>query len=265
MKKVLSALLVSSLLFAGSGVVVAEEPIVVQIDGVKQTYDQPPMMINNRTMVPLRGIFEALGATIAWDDATQSVTATKSKLVIKMQVGANTATVGKRTVKLDQPAVVVNNRTLVPVRFVSESLAARVEWDGAKNTVLIAHFPEVFDAAQKNDLATVKQLVEAGFAINTKDFHDNTLLHHAATYGSKELLEYVLSKNPELNGVDADGDTPLICAVVGNKYENVEALLATKQVNMNVRDKYGYTALRYAKKAGYTTIADLLAGSGATE
>ena len=264
MKKVFSALLVSSLLIAGSGVATADAPIAVQIDGVKQTYDQPPMMIN-RTMVPLRGIFEALGATIAWDDATKTVTATKGKLVIKMTIGANTATVGQRTLKLDQSAVVMNNRTLVPVRFVSESLGARVEWDGAKNSVAITHFPDVFVAAQKNDLATVKRLVEAGFAINTKDFHDDTLLHHAAAYGSKELLEYVLSKNPELNSVDADGDTPLIGAVVMNKYDNVEALLATKQVNMNVRDKYGVTALSWAKKQGYTQIVDLLVGSGATE
>ena len=263
MKKVLSTLLVSSLLLAGSGIASAAAPITVKIDGVTQTYDQPPVTMNNRTMVPLRGIFEALGATIAWNESTKSITATKGKLVIKMTVGSTKATIGSQTVTLDQPAVVVNNRTMVPVRFVSEALRARVEWDGAKNTVVIAHYPEALQAAQKNDLATVKQLVEAGFAINTRDYRDATLVHYAAAYGSTEMLNYVLTKSPELNLVDVDGDTPLLYAVQMNKPENVKALLGTKQVNMNVKNKLGLTALGWAKKSGFTNIADLLTGSGA--
>lgn len=95
-----------------------QRPISVVIDDVEQVYDQPPVMINDRTLVPLRGIFETLGATVEWDQQAQKVTATKGDLVITLVVGDTKAMVGGTEKTLDQPSVMINDRTLVPIRLV---------------------------------------------------------------------------------------------------------------------------------------------------
>ncbi len=127
----------------------AERPIAVNLDGVDLVFDQPPMAINGRTMVPLRLIFEALGATISWDQATMTVTAKKGTTTIKLTVGSAKAYINGVEYTLDQPAVAINNRTLVPVRFVSEALGAKIDWDGNRRLVIIIsaeHRSKVADA-----------------------------------------------------------------------------------------------------------------------
>ncbi len=89
---------------------------------------------NGRTLVPMRAIFEALGAKVVWDQTAKTVTASKGEVVIKIEIGGK-AFKNNSEVKLDVPAKVVDGKTLVPLRFVSEALGAKVEWD--KNTQAI--------------------------------------------------------------------------------------------------------------------------------
>lgn len=100
-----------------------------------------PQLVNNRTMVPVRKIFEVLGATIAWDGETETVTATTEEKIMKLQINNNIATVktGETTeeLTLDAAPVVIDGRTLVPVRFISETLGLKVGWDDATQTVII--------------------------------------------------------------------------------------------------------------------------------
>jgi len=112
--------------------------ISVLLDGAPLAFDVPPQMINGRTMVPLRAIFEALGAEIKWVAGTQTVTATKDDTVIVLTIGSTSPTVNGKVVTIDQPGVVVDGRTLVPLRFVVEALGVKVDWDGATSTVKIA-------------------------------------------------------------------------------------------------------------------------------
>ena len=109
----------------------------VKIDGILQTFDQPAIAVNGRTMVPMRAIFERLGADIEWDANTKTVTAVKGSTVIRITLGQTTAYVNGKPLTLDVAAMAMNGRTLVPLRFVSESLGAQVEWNGATSTVLI--------------------------------------------------------------------------------------------------------------------------------
>ncbi|KIL39543.1 hypothetical protein SD70_19255 [Gordoniibacillus kamchatkensis] len=113
-----------------------KDPVVV-IDNVVQNYPQPPIMVNGSVLVPLRGIFETLGAKVSWDGATETVTATKGATTIKLTVGQSEATVNGKTVKLAIPSQKVNGSTMVPLRFVSESLGGTVRWDGETYTVYI--------------------------------------------------------------------------------------------------------------------------------
>jgi hypothetical protein len=111
--------------------------IRVRLNGNYITFDQPPIIQDGRTLVPLRAIFEALGAEIDWDSATQTVTATTDDIVVILQIGNNVMTRNGENIALDVPAQIVNNRTLVPVRAIAESFGADVEWCQESQTVII--------------------------------------------------------------------------------------------------------------------------------
>ena len=121
-----------------SFVVVSEgnmKPANIQINGIQKVFDTYPVNINGRNLVPLRGIFEALGATIEWDNDTQTVTAVKGKTTIVLKLGDQYAYINGEKVLLEVKAQSINGRTMVPLRFVGEALGAEVLWDGATQTV----------------------------------------------------------------------------------------------------------------------------------
>lgn len=123
----------------------ADNPIQVEIDGKTLIMDVPPAMVDNRVLVPLRAIFEALGAVVDWDPATQRVVARRPGVRIDLTVGSTLAMVNGKPVTLDVAPQIVNGRTLVPVRFVSEALGEKVEWSNAARTVKVTRQPPLPD------------------------------------------------------------------------------------------------------------------------
>lgn len=115
----------------------AQKVISIYIDGVKQTYDQSPVIENGRTIVPLRGIFESLGASVAWDSKKQLVTAHHAKTKISLTIGSKSPQVNGKVVAIDAAAKVVKGSTFVPLRFVSESLGATVKYDSNNSKIEI--------------------------------------------------------------------------------------------------------------------------------
>jgi len=112
--------------------------ISVTVDGRLLTFDASPYMSNNRVLVPLRGIFEALGAAVDWQQATQTITATKGDTVVKLIIGDSSPTVNGVVVPIDEPATVGwRNRTFVPLRFIGEALGVSVDWNSQTWTVEI--------------------------------------------------------------------------------------------------------------------------------
>lgn len=103
--------------------------ITVYLNGKKLVFDQKPIMENNRTLVPLRKIFEELGCTVEWDNATQTATATKGRTTIKLTVGDTTAYKNKAPIVIDAPAQKRNGRILVPVRFIAACFGVQTDWD----------------------------------------------------------------------------------------------------------------------------------------
>jgi hypothetical protein len=128
-------LTLTALMTAGA---LAASDISVTVDGHELTFDQPPLMQDGRVLVPLRGIFEALGAEVQWEAASRTVRARSQKSQMVLPLGSRTATVNGRAVDLDVPASVVGGRTVVPLRFVAEALGAQVLWEGAARKVIIA-------------------------------------------------------------------------------------------------------------------------------
>ena len=94
-------------------------------------------MDNDRVLVPIRKIFEALGADVFWNEAEQTAIAERGGKTIIIPIGKNYMTVNGSRVTLDVPARLINNRTLVPARAVSEALGCAVDWNDPTQTVII--------------------------------------------------------------------------------------------------------------------------------
>ena len=107
------------------------------LNGETKTMDVAPIIRNSRTMLPVRYVAEALGASIDWDGATSTATLKTADTEIKITVGSKTATVNGVAVELDSPAFIENDRTYMPVRFVAETLGGSVAWDGVTSTATI--------------------------------------------------------------------------------------------------------------------------------
>lgn len=116
-----------------------KQNIKVFMNGEEMSFDTSPVIQNDTTLVPVRAIFEALGMTVEWNDETQEITAVKDDLTIKLKIGSTTASKNGETVTLTTaPVITSDSRTLVPVRFISESCGLDVQWDENTRTVSIS-------------------------------------------------------------------------------------------------------------------------------
>lgn len=130
----------------------AESDIEVRVDGEVLKTDVPPSIIDGRTMVPMRVIFEKIGAAISWEPDAKKVSAEKDGTKIELVIGALTAKVNGADVSLDVPAVISESRTLVPLRFISESLGLTVDWDATRRSAGVwSMSEELLNAVKRYD------------------------------------------------------------------------------------------------------------------
>ena len=112
--------------------------ILVYVDGKKVEFDQEPIVINGRTMVPMRAIFEAFGATVSWNNSTQQVIAIKDATELSFIIGEKTMLVNRTNLlNIDVAPVIRNGRTLVPLRVISDALGYNVVWNDPNRVVSI--------------------------------------------------------------------------------------------------------------------------------
>ncbi|WP_068784041.1 C40 family peptidase [Paenibacillus phocaensis] len=111
--------------------------IAIELDGKLLQPKTPPTLVNGSVLLPIRDVFEALGAKLGWDDASKTVTATKGPMTLVYRIGDTTAQLNGQTLTLPVPGQIKNGYTLVPLRFVSEALGCEVVWDGDHRTVRI--------------------------------------------------------------------------------------------------------------------------------
>lgn len=127
---------------ATAQIAAAPGEITVEISEDEVVFDQEPILYQNRTMVPMRKIFEELGATVSWDASQQKVTGSKGGRVVTVSVGQKEMKVNNQTYQLDTSPMILSGRTLVPVRAIAEGLGATVSWDGSQ--LLVSITPGVF-------------------------------------------------------------------------------------------------------------------------
>ncbi len=107
----------------------ASKDVTVEISGDRVDFDQEPIIYNSRTMVPMRKIFEELGANVSWDGNTNTATGKRGDRTVKITVGQKKMYVNSKEIALDTAPIIMGARTLVPVRAVAEGLGCTVNWD----------------------------------------------------------------------------------------------------------------------------------------
>ena len=155
MKKVCMILIVLfTAVFFGSGCSANDEPAasenieiiltinkpVMLVNGAEQRIDEnntAPVIISDRTLLPVRAIVEAMGGTAEWNESERTVTLTKGKDVIRLVIDEPEAYLNDEAEVLDSPPVIINGRTMLPIRFIAESFNFSVEWKGEESTVII--------------------------------------------------------------------------------------------------------------------------------
>ena len=116
------------------------------VNGASKTLDSPPVIKNGRTLVPIRAIIEALVGTVAWDATTKKATVTLGKKTIALWIGKSVATVNGVSTPIDSTDAkvvpeIINGRTMLPLRFVTENLGATVAWEQSTQTITITYTP----------------------------------------------------------------------------------------------------------------------------
>jgi hypothetical protein len=141
MKHFVSLLALAGATFAGAtltgsaSAVAQDAGVTIVVNGAPVSFDQPPVERAGRIFVPLRGVFERLGASVVF--ANGQINATSGRHTIALTLGSTSALVDGRQTLLDSPPFLIGARTLVPLRFISQSLGATVNYDGAQATVYV--------------------------------------------------------------------------------------------------------------------------------
>lgn len=137
MKKVTVLTVLLLVLITATTCFASSDGIKVYIEDKLLEFDIQPMIVDGRTMVPMRKIFEELGADVQWDGETKTITGTKDDTTIVMQLDNKEMTVDDEVVTLDVPPFETGGRTLVPVRAIAESFGVDVKWYGDSKIIKI--------------------------------------------------------------------------------------------------------------------------------
>ncbi|MDO4301947.1 MAG: stalk domain-containing protein [Clostridia bacterium] len=134
--------------------------IKVTVDGNTISFEQPPVIIEGRTLVPLRAIFEALGAEVEWDGETKQIMAFKDDVAVLMTVNSNVMTSGTvggtaKDTNLDVAPTIINGSTMIPARAIAESFDCSVTWDSSTKTVKILSSDNKISKSADNKIGSI--------------------------------------------------------------------------------------------------------------
>lgn len=214
--------------------------IVVIVNGNKIEFDVEPQIINGRTMVPVRGIFEALNAVVEWDGTTQTVIAKKDSTIIKFTINELSFKKNSEIKKLDVPAQIVDGRTLVPVRAIGESFDCTVDWDGSgvmKKVIVNSNKTSQKPVIKENDkLPTTESTEDKNATVVDEPKEDTSstelscsakVSHSCVSIGGKYRIVYAVT----VEGKGGEGNYKY-------KYEIYQNDKITKKISYGKENKY---------------------------
>ena len=205
--------------------------ITVSLDGKNIEFDVAPQIINGRTMVPLRAIFEALGATVDWNDDTQTVTSTKGGTTISLTINNPTMYVNGKAVILDSPACLVDSRTLVPVRAISEAFDIQVEWKEVAPPAVVNYDDVSANINQINDMISKGMYLEA-----IQDCEQTIAWHNCSPEDENTLNSLKSSAETKYNSyLNAEKEKKALANPISAPFDTIEQM---RQVISNVGKCY---------------------------
>lgn len=164
MKQVCLLFVLLACLFLPATAFASDSQIDLQLNGTTlQFTDAAPIIEADRVYVPFRAVFEALDATVAYDQTTSTITAQKEDTVVQFVIGNRDITVNEKAVATDAASFVRDGRTYVPVRFAAQALGLTVGWDSKAQTVVM-----VDKAALRESVKGQYTLMESYMAYNQR-------------------------------------------------------------------------------------------------
>lgn len=132
-----------------------ENPIIVEVNNKQIMFDVKPVIIEGRVLIPIKSVVDVLNCEVNWDPDFKEVTITKGSLIIGMYIGDNYAYTNSGSVELDVPPIILNGRTMVPLKAISDLLGAEIKWESSKRLVSI--FSDIDDEIffQNKDLENI--------------------------------------------------------------------------------------------------------------
>ncbi|MFZ5966140.1 MAG: stalk domain-containing protein [Bacillota bacterium] len=253
--------------------------IKIFIDGEEQIYSVAPMIINGRTFVPMRGVFETFETKVDWIEETKTVKAAKEDVDIEVTVGSYFAKKNEDTIQLDAKPFIYQDRTMVPLRFISEAFGAEVTWnEQERNISIITKVSEETDVeADKTNLLTYEEAIEKalkhsytlknqlGQLEKLEDSRENiTINEYPSSTGNGQEDAQRLSQlksvksldiNIEMTKKDIESTKESIGFEVRNAMNEINKLLSEKKL-MTLELENAKTNLEMAKtKAGIGSIS----------
>ena len=229
-----------------------EKPIKVILNGTELSFDQLPIIQNSRTLVPLRAIFEAMGATVDWDGDTQTVISTLFGTTVKLTIGSNILYRNDEAKTLDVPAQIVNNHTMVPARAVAEAFGANVDWDGDTQTVYIT------TSGNNYTVNTVPEIIFDGFNSNFADFNGmyiDSFSHYTDSNGSENVKFDVYNTNYIYGVVEVfERNGKLSDVAIIDKMSNSTSIkgVLIDDTGKLIKDLFTGNVLTYKQESGYS-------------
>lgn len=226
MKKLLKVVTIAILVVSIHSTVVSAAPTSEQttppsvyLDGKKLTFSTDPVIKNGSTLVPLRKIFEEQGAVVTWKNETRTVTAVKDDITINYSIGQKTATRNGKTMNIPVAGEIIGGSTMVPLRFVSESLGNSVGWEGKSRTIIISSSEKL--------QATVSRVLDGDTVEVTLD------------NGTVEKVRLIGIDTPESVHPDAEKNSAEGIAASEFTKEKLLGKSVSLELDVGERDQYG--------------------------
>lgn len=233
--------------------------VTVRVNGEDITFEDPealPKIMNNRTMLAARAFYEKIGAKVDWNGKARTVTVSKDKDKIVLTIGSNKAIVNGKEVALDSAATIVNDKTYIPVRFVSEAFGYKVKYDPNEGMPIVDIFniteKELADKLQELEKEENYKMIASMKSTGQKD--EEIVKTLKDIYEGEELEKILaaksdLDKNPELLKKYQDQVKKEMEEFLGDDKEEVkEEKSETKEVKEEkVAEKTEKTAEKAAK------------------
>lgn len=237
LRKLLASAFTAVSIFALTSVcATAENDVVtVSVDNTAVVFeDQTPIIIEGHTLVPARAVFEQAGAKVDWDQPTQTATITKDNYVVTVTYQSNIMYKNGQPIELEQPADIINNRTMLPLRAISEAMDFAVTWDGHHSLILISTSGKPYRAYAylKTGFKAIDDIAEFysnGGALQDIDLDGDGKTESVSFSSSADILT---DPTPvlEINGLDYTADLGSITSVYSMAVVDLDSRDNTKEI-----------------------------------